>query len=242
MSKKDRLDSLNNRGTMIFQNDQFFSFSTDAILLSRFASIPKSGKIVDLCAGNGAIALNIADLTKANITLIELQEELAQLAQKSINFNNFQNQLSIMNINLNNSLNFISHDSIDSIVCNPPYFKASKKSNQNPNQHLAIARHELKTNFDEICFIASKLLKTKGHFNLVHRPDRFLEIISTLQKYNLTPKRIQFVYPNISKEANMLLIDAIKGGSTDGIKFLPPLYIYDQNGNYTKEVLKFYDQ
>ena len=235
----ERIDKLNFRNTKIIQSREVFSFSTDAILLSKFAHLPKKGKIIDLCAGNGAVALNIADRTSAHIILIEIQKRLADMAHRSIQLNNFDN-MSILNIPLNQSLKYIHHDSIDSIVCNPPYFRIEDQVKQNPNPHLAIARHELKTNLDEICIISKQLLKTKGHFTLVHRPDRFLEIINTLQKNNLIPKRIQFVHPNIKKEANILLIEAIKDGNTKGIKFLPPLYIYDENGNYTKELLNIY--
>lgn len=240
----ERLDQLNFKGTKIIQSDNVFSFSTDAILLSQFAYVPKSSKahIIDLCAGNGAIALNLAHKTKAHISLVEIQSKLANMALRSINLNKLSTQLTVYNIPLNQSLKYLKSDSIDSVICNPPYFKINEQTKQNPNHHLAIARHEIKTNLEEVCYIASRLLKTKGHFNLVHRPNRFLEIINTMQKYNLIPKRIRFVYPKIGEEANILLIEGIKNGKIEGLKILSPLFIYDKNGNYTQELIDIYHE
>ena len=240
LNQDERIDDLNFTGTKIIQSDNVFSFSTDAILLSKFAKIPQKGCIVDLCAGNGAVGLILTTRTKAQIHLIELQEKLADMAQRSVILNKLEKQVITHQLDLKQALSVIPHDSVDAITCNPPYFTNKQTNKQNPNEHLALARHEITTNLAEICQISNQLLKTKGHFNLVHRPERFLEIMTTLQTYNLIPKKIQFIYPKPGKDANLILIDAIKNGQPEGLKFLEPLYIYNENNQYTKELLQIY--
>lgn len=115
-------------------------------------------------------------------------------------------------------------------------FKGLPTNKKNPNEYLAIARHEIHTTLEDVISISSKLLKTNGHFAMVHRPDRFLQIINVMEKYHIAPKKIQFVYPKMGKEANILLIDGIKEGKLDGFKVASPLITYDLDGNYTKEI------
>lgn len=232
----ERIDYLNQHGTRIIQSDDVFAYSTDALLLSHFTWLPKNGNIVDLCAGNGAIGLNIAHKTQAKITLIEIQERLADMARRSIQLNHLENQVNVIQAPLNQSLDFIKADSVDAITCNPPYFKTHPNSKTNPNPHLALARHELMTNLDEIIQISHQLLKTKGHLSMVHRPDRLLDILSAMQKTSIVPKRLQFVYPSTNKPANMILIEGIKQGKTEGFKVLPPFIMYDEHHHYTAEM------
>ena len=113
-------------------------------------------------------------------------------------------------------------------------------NNLNGSEHYLLARHEVATNLEEICTIAQRVLKSNGRLAMVHRPDRFLDILETMKNHNLAPKRIQFVYPKQGREANMLLIEAIKDGSPDGLKILPPLFIHEQDGSYTPEIQEIY--
>ena len=129
---------------------------------------------------------------------------------------------------------------MDLILCNPPYFKATETSKKNLSEHYLLARHEITTNLEEICQVARHALKSNGRIAMVHRPDRFFDIIDTMRQYNLAPKRIQFIYPKVGREANMLLIEAIKDGSTDGLKILPPLFVHKENGDYTDEIFEIY--
>ena len=115
-----------------------------------------------------------------------------------------------------------------------------KHSNLNESPHYLLARHEITTNLDQICQVAQQTLKSNGRLVMVHRPDRFLDIIETMKRFNLAPKRIQFVYPKVHKDANMLLIEAIKDGSRDGLKILPPLFIHEEDGSYTPEIHEIY--
>jgi len=232
---KERIDQLYADDIKIIQSKEVFSFSLDAVLLANFPRIPKKGRIVDLCAGNGAVGLFISRKTNAEIIQIELQERLADMAQRSIQLNDLANQMKIYTADLKDSLDYVAPDSVDLLVCNPPYFPHQPQSVKNPNPYLAIARHEIHTNLEEIVAMSSKLLKTNGRLALVHRPDRFLTILDAMRRQRLVPKRVQFVYPKKGKDANILLIEAIKDGKEEGFKVNPPLFTYDEDQAYTPE-------
>lgn len=237
---KERVDQLFSTDVKIIQNKEVFSYSVDSVLLSRFPKLPSKGLIVDLCSGNGAVGLFASSQTKAEIKLVEIQERLADMATRSITLNQLENQVTMINSDLKNLLDFVPRSQVDLILCNPPYFKATEKSIKNKSQHYLLARHEITTNLEEICHISQQALKSKGRLAMVHRPDRFLEIIDTLKSYNLAPKRVQFIYPKKNKEANMLLIEAIKDGSMEGLRILPPLFVHKENGDYTEEIAEIY--
>lgn len=240
LKEGERIDQLFSTDVKIIQNRDVFSYSIDSVLLSRFPKIPSRGLIVDLCSGNGAVGLFASARTKAPILEIEIQERLADMAERSIQLNQLKDQVQMINDDLKNLLNHVPRTSVDLILCNPPYFKVSETSKKNVSEHYLLARHEITTNLEEICDIARHALKSNGRIAMVHRPDRFLDIIDTMRKYNLAPKRIQFVYPKMGKDANMLLIEAIKDGSTDGLKILPPLFVHKENGDYTDDIFEIY--
>ena len=236
----ERIDQLFSTDVKIIQNKEVFSYSIDSVLLSRFPKIPKKGLIVDLCSGNGAVGLFASTRTEAPITLVELQERLADMAKRSVTLNQLENQVTVVNDDLKNLLDHAPRSQVDLILCNPPYFKATETSKKNLSEHYLLARHEITTNLEEIFQVARHALKSNGRIAMVHRPDRFLDIIDTMRQYNLAPKRIQFIYPKMGREANMLLIEAIKDGSTDGLKILPPLFVHKENGDYTDEIFEIY--
>ncbi|MDO4885603.1 MULTISPECIES: tRNA1(Val) (adenine(37)-N6)-methyltransferase [Streptococcus] len=240
LKEGERIDQLFSTDVKIIQNREVFSYSIDSVLLSRFPKIPSRGLIVDLCSGNGAVGLFASTRTKAPIIEVEIQERLADMAERSIQLNDLGEQVQMINDDLKNLLNHVPRTGVDLILCNPPYFKVSETSKKNLSEHYLLARHEITTNLEEICDIARHALKSNGRLALVHRPDRFLDIIDTLRQYNLAPKRIQFVYPKVGKDANLLLIEAIKDGSTDGLKILPPLFVHKENGDYTDEIFEIY--
>lgn len=240
LKEGERIDQLFSTDVKIIQNREVFSYSIDSVLLSRFPKIPSRGLIVDLCSGNGAVGLFASTRTKAPIVEVEIQERLADMAERSIQLNDLGEQVQMINDDLKNLLKHVPRTGVDLILCNPPYFKVSETSKKNLSEHYLLARHEITTNLEEICDIARHALKSNGRLALVHRPDRFLDIIDTLRQYNLAPKRIQFVYPKVGKDANLLLVEAIKDGSTDGLKILPPLFVHKENGDYTDEIFEIY--
>lgn len=237
---KERVDQLFSTDVKIIQNKEVFSYSVDSVLLSRFPKIPKKGLIVDLCSGNGAVGLFASTKTEAKIVEVEIQERLADMAKRSIALNELEHQVTMVNDDLDHLLDHVPRSQVDLILCNPPYFKSTETSKKNISEHYLLARHEITTNLDDICKISQQALKTNGKLAMVHRPDRFLEILDTFRKYKIAPKRIQFVYPKQDKEANMLLIEGIKDGSEDGLKILPPLIVHKDNGDYTDEIFEIY--
>ena len=236
LNMDERIDEIASSGVKIIQSREVFSFSIDAILLARFPRLPKRGKIVDLCAGNGAVGLFASSKTNAQIIELEIQERLADMATRSIELNGLTDRMSVINDNLNRALDHLHTSSADLIFCNPPYFKVdSDESHLNESKHYTLARHELTTNLDEIFSVSKKLLKTNGHIAMVHRPERLVDIFMLMRKYKIEPKRVKMIHPKIEKAPNIVLVEGQRDGGAY-LKWEPPLYVYDENGKYTKEI------
>lgn len=212
-------------GLEIFQDQDAFKFSLDSILLAEFVDTKKEiNTIVDFCTGNGAVPLILSTKTNAKITGFEIQKNPYKLAYNSVKLNDLDNQIKMIHDNLSNSLEYILPETVDVVTCNPPYFKYKKDSNINLVEEKAIARHEIETNLDSIIMSAKYILKNKGSFYIVHRPERLAEIFSTLEHYKFAVKKIQFIYSNDNKNAIMVLIKATKNG-LDGLIVNPPINI-----------------
>ena len=229
------------RNLKIYQDTDMFNFSLDSVLLPNFVTInKKTKKILDIGCGNAPIPLILSTKTDAKITGIEIQKEVYDLAIQSININNKQNQIDIINGDINKLYESIESDSFDVITCNPPFFKYKETSNTNESVMKTIARHEVLLNLNQIFKVAKKLLRNNGIIAMVHRPERLIEILDEMKKNNIEPKKIQFVYPKKNMDANILLIEGSKNGRP-GLKILPPLYTHFDNGDYTDEVKKFFN-
>ena len=225
----------------IMQDSEMFNFSLDSVLLPNFVAINKKiDKILDIGCGNAPIPLILSTKTKAKIIGVEIQKKSYELAIESVKMNNLENQIEIVNQDINDYYKFDKTDSYDIITCNPPFFKYIESSNINKNDYKTIARHEVKLNLDNIFNISKKLLKNNGVVAIVHRPERLVEILESMKKNNIEPKRIRFVYPKKNMDANILLIERKKNGKP-GLKILPPLYSHLDNGEYTEEVKKYFE-
>jgi tRNA1(Val) A37 N6-methylase TrmN6 len=236
LKEDERLDYLLAERLRIIQSPTVFSFSLDAVLLSRFVYVPiQKGNIIDLCSGNGVIPLFLSARTKGQITGVEIQERLYDMAVRSIEYNQLQNQLHMINGDIKEMPKILGFGKFDVVTCNPPYFVTPSKEEVNPNEYLAIARHEILCTLEDAIKASSQLVRQGGKVAFVHRPGRLLDIITLMRKYRLEPKRIQFVYPKQGKEANTLLVEAIKDGNPD-LKILPPLFVYNNNDEYTPEI------
>ena len=236
----ERLDYLLAEDLRIIQSPNVLSFSLDAVLLARFVWVPiQKGKLVDLCSGNGVIPLFLSARTKGSITGVEIQERLYDMAVRSIAYNRLEERLQMVHGDIKEAPQQLGFEKYDVVTCNPPYFPTPSREEINENEHFAIARHEILCTLEDTVKSASQLVKQGGKVAFVHRPGRLIEIIELMRKYRLEPKRIQFVYPKAGKEANTLLIEAIKDGSPD-LKILEPLVVYDDQNEYTpvlKEIL-----
>ncbi|MBR3523257.1 MAG: tRNA1(Val) (adenine(37)-N6)-methyltransferase [Bacilli bacterium] len=225
----------------IMQDNEMFHFSLDSVLLPNFITINKNtNNILDIGCGNAPIPLILSTKTNAKITGVEIQKEVYDLAKESVEYNKLENQISIINADINEYYKEIEQGSIDIITCNPPYFKYQKDSNINDSEYKTIARHEVNLNLEQLMNISKKLLKTNGIIGIVHRPERLIDIIIEMKKNNIEPKKIQFVYPHVNEEANILLIEGRKNGKA-GLKVLPPLYSHKEDGDYTDEIKKFFE-
>ena len=223
----------------IVQNKNYFNFSLDSILLPNFVELTPNTKIIlDLCTGNAPIPLVLSTKTKANIIGVEIQKEIYDLARESIEINNIKN-ITLINKDAKNIINDYETDTFDLITCNPPYFKYSNDSIINQNDVKSLARHEISITLDDIIKLARKLLKNGGSLCLIHRTDRLIEIIDTMRKNNIEPKRIRFIYPKNNKESNLVMIDGRKNAKV-GLKLLSPLIVHNEDGSYTDEVLKMF--
>lgn len=236
----ERIDQLYSQDVQLIQSPSCFAFSLDAVLLADFVrpNLRHKLRVVDLCAGNAAVGLFLHGKLGGQFVEIELQERIADMARRSIELNGLADRYQVLNIDIADVFSFIPKDSADVVLCNPPYFPVTAKSQKNPNQYLAIARHELKTNLTMVARQMSGLLKMNGHGYLVHRPDRLAEIMAVLGQNRLVAKRVRFIYPKPNRDANMVLIEVIKDGKPGGLKVVPPLTVSDADGNYRSEVRK----
>lgn len=225
----------------IVQDNEMFNFSLDSVLLPNFVTINKNiSKILDIGCGNAPIPLILSTKTKAEILGVEIQKSVYELACESIMINNKQDQIKIINQDINDFYKNEETDTYDIITCNPPFFKYIETSNINKNDYKTIARHEVTLNISQLFTIAKKLLKNNGVIAIVHRPERFVEIIDEMKKNNIEPKRVQFIYPKIDMEANIMLIEGTKNGKP-GLKIMPPLYTHEKNGEYTETIKKYFE-
>ena len=226
---------------IIYQDDEWFKFSLDSVLLSNFVTINmKCKKIMDLCCGNAPIPMLLSYRTKANIDGIELQKCIYDLGVESIIENKLDKQINLVCGDIRDIKSNYSSDSYDTVVCNPPYFKTKSDGFFNDNDVKSIARHEIMANLDDIIENASYLLKTGGNFAMVHRTERFIEIIDCLKKYKLEPKKIQYIYPKNESNSDLFLIEATKNGKS-GVKILPGIVIHNDDNSYTEYVRSMFD-
>lgn len=225
----------------IVQNTDMFNFSLDSVLLPNFVTLNKNtSKILDIGCGNAPIPLILSTKTNATIIGVEIQKDVYELALKSIKMNSLEEQIKIINDDINNLYDYFETESFDTVVCNPPYFKVATTPNLNAIEYKTIARHEIKLNLEQIINISKKVLKNNGNIAMVHRPERLSDIITIMRKNNIEPKRIRFVYPKESKEANILLIEGVKNGKP-GLKILPPLYSHNDSGEYSEQIKKYFE-
>lgn len=233
-------DILGYKNRFIYQDTKMFSFTLDSILISRFVNLTiKRKKIVDFGTNNAIIPLIISKYSKANIIGVEIQEKAVELARENICLNKLENQIQIVHEDIKEFGN--KHNSeFDVVICNPPFFKMDGKPKlKEISEEIIKARHEILISLDEIVNSASKVLKNGGIFTLVHRAERVGEIIYLMEKYNIKPKRLRFVYSKKNKNAKTVLIDGVLDGN-DGMFILPPLIAHNIDETYTDEMLEMF--
>ena len=235
----ERLDDLNRNGYRIIQNPKKFCFGMDAVLLSGFASAPKGSRVLDLGTGTGIIPILMAAKTEADFfTGLEIQDESADMARRSVLLNGLNERISIVTWDIKEASLIFGGASFDVVTSNPPYMQGGGGL-KNPELPKAIARHEVLCTLEDVIREAAALLKPGGHFYMVHRPSRLVDIFETMRRYHLEPKRMKMVYPYIDHEANMVLVEGLRGGRPM-LKNEKPLIVYKEPGVYTQEIYDVY--
>ena len=235
----ERIEKLQRNGYRIIQKKKGFCFGMDAVLLSGFAQVKEGEVAVDLGTGTGIIPILLEAKTKGkHFTGLEIQEEVAEMAGRSVRLNQLENRVDIVRGDIKEASRLFGKASFDVVTSNPPYMN-DNHGLKNPELPKAIARHEVFCTLDDVCREASLLLKSGGRFYMVHRPHRLAEIITALKTYKLEPKRMKLVHPFVDKEANMVLIEAVRGGRSM-MKVEAPIIVYREPGVYTREIYDVY--
>lgn len=240
MQLKDNeiIDDLQN-GFFIIQKKDGFKFGVDAVLLADFAKDAPSKMTLDLCTGTGIVPILLAAKTKTPLIHgLEIQTDIAEMAVRSAEYNKLSDRVKIQCGDLKNASELYGKNIFDKITCNPPYMKGGAGI-INDADTKTISRHEVMCTLDDVLKAASELLVPKGRFFMVHRPTRIADIMCAMRKYKIEPKKLRFVHPAPSKAPNMVLVEGMYWGGED-MKILPPLYVYNENGEYSEEIDKIY--
>ncbi len=239
LKENERIDDLEINGFRIIQNPFCFCFGMDAVLLANFANISSKADVLDLGTGTGIIPLLLAAKSKGKSwTGLEIQPEMVDMAERSVKLNSVEDKCRIVEGDLKNIKELFKPGQFGAVTSNPPYMKESSGL-KNMKDTVVIARHEVCATLEDVVQAASYLLKTSGTFTMVHRPTRLPEIMELMVKYRLEPKRMQLVQPRADKEPNLVLIEAVKEAGRE-CRMLPTLNVYDEDGNYTEELLRYY--
>lgn len=240
--ENERIDDLEYKGLKIIQNKNGFCFGIDSVLLSDFAkNIKKNAKVIDIGTGTGIISILLSK--KANLSKIygiEIQDEVADMAKRSVYLNNLNDKIEIINTNIKDIFNILNPNEFDVIVTNPPYMKMNTGAINEEKKKL-ISRHEVECTLEDIIRISYKLLKSNGEFYMVHRAERIVDILFYLRQYKIEPKILRFIQPNLNKEPNLVLIKAVKNAGYQ-LNVKKPLIVYNEDGKYTDEILEIYNK
>lgn len=239
LKENERIDDLQCKGLKIIQNTKGFCFGMDAVLLANFCDIKDNSEVVDLGTGTGIIPLLLWAKNKVKkIYGVEIQKEVAEMAKRSIFMNELDEFIEIVNIDLKEAPEILGINKYDVVTSNPPYM-ISGNGAINLEDKKAISRHEIMCTLEDVIRVSSRLLKHNGRFFMVHRPHRIVDILCLLRKYKLEPKELRFVHPKVGDRPNLILIKSIKASKPE-LKFLKPLYVYNEDGSYTDEIYEIY--
>jgi len=241
MDDKYRIDDLQIAGLYLKQDPNLFCFGTDAVLLASFASkfIKRNHKVIDLGCGNGIIPVLLSAKCDSDFIYgLEINKNCVLLAKENVAMNNLGDRIKIICGDIKSPPDEIKPLTFDAVISNPPYIQY-RSGAKNQNEHIAAAKHEIFCTLDDVIACAEKLLKHGGIFAMIHRTQRLAEIIALMHSYKIEPKEIVMIHPYKNKKSNLFLIKGVKGAGV-WCDVPPPVYVYDENGEYTKQVKEFY--
>lgn len=235
----ETLDDLQLKGIHIIQKKEGFRFGIDAVLLANFAKVKRGGTVIDFCTGTGIVPFIIKGKSQCGLIRgIEIQDEFAEMAQRSSKYNNFEDEVKFIKGDLKDKELLKSLGRVDVVTVNPPY-KLHKAGIQNELDKLTIARHEVCCNLDDVIAAARAVLKDNGRMYMVHRPERLADIFCTMRKYKIEPKRVRFIHPKPGKAPNIVLVEGQRDGGSF-LKFEDPIYVHMEDNSYSKEIDQIY--
>lgn len=239
----ERTDDLQLKGLKLIQNPDTFCFGIDAVLLSDFAKAKKGDVVVDIGTGTGVIPILMSAKTNAEkFKAIEIQKDMADMARRSVILNEEagvleKGRIEIICADIKNAKDYIETSSVNVVTCNPPYMNGEGLKNE--NESIMLARHEISCDLNDVLSQGYGMLKSGGHYYMIHRPARLEDVLYSMRKNRLEPKRIRMVHPYVNKDANMVLIEAVKDAKSF-MKVEAPLIVYEADGKYTEEIYRIY--
>jgi tRNA1(Val) A37 N6-methylase TrmN6 len=239
--QNERLDDLQYKGLQLIQKKDGFCFGVDAVLLSHYAQVAKNSTVIDLGTGTGIIAVLLsAKKDPRKVIGLEIQPEMAEMANRSVKLNALQGKVEIVKGDIKEAVMIFGASSFDAVVSNPPYMEKGSGL-LNPTDTKAVARHEILCTLEDVVQVSAKLLRPGGKLSMVHRPQRLTDIICLMRRHTLEPKMLRLVYPSPGKKPSLVLVSGTRDGNP-GLNVHEPLYIYDSEGNYTREINEIYNR
>lgn len=238
LKENERFDQLIKEDFSIIQNDDVFSFSTDALLLGHFTKPRTKDIVLDLCSGNGVIPLLLFAKHPRHIEGVEIQKTLVDMARRTFQFNDVDEYITMHHMDLKNVTKVFKPSQYTLVTCNPPYFKENQQHQHQKEAHK-IARHEIMCTLEDCMIAARHLLKEGGRLNMVHRAERLMDVLFEMRKVNIEPKKVVFIYSKVGKSAQTIVVEGRKGGN-QGLEIMPPFYICNEDGNYSEEMKEVY--
>ncbi len=237
--ENERIDDLQFKGLRLIQNSEYFSFGADAVLLARFSAPKDNDIVVDLGTGTGIIPVMVSGLCNAKeIVGLEIQECMSSMFQRSIELNGLEGRVKSVHGDIKLVNEYFQRAYFSLVISNPPYIKAGNGI-VNDFSQKAISRHEVLCSLEDVAAAAGYLLKEKGRFLLINKPERIIECFDAMRRCGIEPKRAQMIFPKVDKIPSAVMIEGIKGAKA-GFKFLRPIIIMDENGEYTVSVQRIY--
>lgn len=228
----ERIDDLERDGLVLIQNAKRFRYGVDAVLLSWFAQAKEKEKVLDLCTGTGVIPILMTAKTAGeHFTGLEIQNEVADMAARSVALNHLEEKVDIVCGDVKEASRLFGGASFDVVTVNPPYL-AANGGLHNEDESKAISRHELLCSLEDVIRESSRVLKPGGRIYMVHRPFRLTDILVLMTQYKISPRRLCMVYPKVSREANLVLVEGVRGGRTQ-IKAEAPVILQEEDGSET---------